>query len=61
MISEIEIETTDDPDRPQKGIFEKLCGNFDKNISRFIYLTLFDSTLSYVNVLGCITSVNKTI
>ena len=33
MISELEIETTDDPDRPQRGSFEKLCGNFDKNIS----------------------------
>ena len=61
MISEIEIENRDDPDRPQTGIFEKLCGNFDKNISRFIYLTLFDSTLFFVYALGCITSVNKTI
>ena len=61
MISEIEIETTDVPQSAKKWIFEKLCGNFDNNISRFIYLTFFDSTLSYVNVLGCITSVNKTI
>ena len=34
MISEVEIETKVDPDGPQTGVFEKLCGNFDKNITR---------------------------
>ena len=32
MISEVEVEV--DPDGPQTGVFEKLCGNFDKNITR---------------------------
>ena len=37
MISEVEVETEDHPDGPQTGVFEKLCGNFDKNISRCLY------------------------